>query len=180
MIKVEDHLGLVKSAVWLTNSAWKSHYTFEEVESTGFIYLIKASEKFDEAYGCKFSTFAIPVIKRGILNSIRDDKSVFIKRGEKLNISSLNTVIKDLETDVEVQDTLSDSIDYEDVIINNILVDKLLNRLTVRERRVVNLYYFDGITQVDISKSLNLSQAHISRILKESITKMRRVLNVAS
>ncbi|MBU3107178.1 sigma-70 family RNA polymerase sigma factor [Clostridium gasigenes] len=180
MIKVEEHLGLVRRAVNLTYGAWKLHYTFEEMESIGCLCLIEASNKFDESLGYKFSTFAIPIIKYGILRSIRDDKSIFCRRGERLKISSLNSIIKGLETEVELQSTLSDDIDYEEMIIDKLLVDKLLDRLNEKERKIINLYYFDRLSQAQISKALSISQAHISRILKQSIIKMRRVLNVAS
>lgn len=180
MIKVEEHLGLVRRAVNLTYEAWHLHYTFEEMESIGCLSLIDAADKFDESLGYKFSTFAIPIIKYGILRALRDDKSIFRRRGERLNSISLNTMVKGLETDVELQSTISDDVNFEEIIINNMLVSKLLNRLNERERKIVNLYYFDNLSQVQISKIMNISQVHTSRILKGSIIKMRRGLDVAS
>lgn len=180
MIKVEEHLGLVRKTVNLTYRAWYLHYTFEEIESIGFLGLIEAVDKFDSSLGYQFSTFAIPIIKYGILRSIRDDKSIFRRRGERLNITSLNTRVKEVNSNTELQETLSDDINYEEMIINNILIDELLDRLNERERKVINLYYFDNLSQVQISEIMKVSQVHISRILKQSITKMRRVLNVAS
>lgn len=180
MIKVEEHLGLVRRTVNLTYRAWHLNYTFEEIESIGCLSLIEAADKFDESLGYQFSTFAIPIIKYGILRSLRDDKSMFRRRGERLNITSLNTIVKGLDTNVELQNTLSDDVNFEEIIINNMLVTKLLDRLNEKERKIVNLYYFDNLSQVQISEIMNISQVHISRILKRSIIKMRRELDVAS
>lgn len=86
-----------------------------------------------------------------------------------------------LETRVwgEGEDTLllmeqiADKSETEDIWTENFTLLDGMERLTDRERRVLNLRYFDGKTQTEISSILNISQAQVSRLEKSAITKLR-------
>ena len=45
--------------------------------------------------------------------------------------------------------------------------------LDERERRVLHLRYFGGLSQTQIAKQVGLSQAHISRIIRDALAKLR-------
>lgn len=45
--------------------------------------------------------------------------------------------------------------------------------LDERERRVLHLRYFGGLSQTQIAKEVGLSQAHISRIIRDALVKLR-------
>ena len=86
-----------------------------------------------------------------------------------------------LETRVwgEGEDTLllmeqiADKSETEDIWTENFTLLDGMERLTDRERKVLNLRYFDGKTQTEISSILNISQAQVSRLEKSAITKLR-------
>lgn len=49
------------------------------------------------------------------------------------------------------------------------VVERLLAQLPPRERRIVYLRYFEGLTQAEIGERLDISQMHVSRLLARSL-----------
>ena len=54
-----------------------------------------------------------------------------------------------------------------------LLIERGLRRLARRERRIVELRYFGGLSQRRIATELGLSQVHVSRLLEQSLGKLR-------
>jgi RNA polymerase sigma-B factor len=52
-------------------------------------------------------------------------------------------------------------------------VDRLLSSLPERERTIVELRFFAGLTQSEIAERVGLSQMHISRLLTQSLGQLR-------
>jgi len=52
-----------------------------------------------------------------------------------------------------------------------------LKYLPEKEREVLELRYYQGKTQIEISKIVDISQAQVSRLEKNAIEKLRKVLN---
>lgn len=66
MINAEEHIGLVH----LVAKSYKSTLLdYEDIVGYGMLGLVKASRKFDETLGYKFSTYAILLIKGGNMQS---------------------------------------------------------------------------------------------------------------
>lgn len=68
---------------------------------------------------------------------------------------------------------ISTGIEEEEQVINKILVEDMLNKLTERERKVIVLRYFMSKTQREVAEIVGVSQVQISRIEKSSVEKMR-------
>lgn len=49
----------------------------------------------------------------------------------------------------------------------------LLAKLAPRERLIVKLRFFDGLTQAEIAERLGISQMHVSRLLSRSVAELR-------
>ena len=175
MINVEDHLGLARKVAYQFCRSSKTKYTYDEVESTAFLGLIEAANNFDESKGFKFSTYAIPVITGRIKRMYRDDKWYNIKRGVPHEIISLNSKISDTEN-VQIIDSLEDKENIEESIVNHLIVSKLLELLTERDKKIIYLYFYEQLSQSQISKIMNLSQVSVSRIIRASLNKMREEL----
>ncbi len=56
------------------------------------------------------------------------------------------------------------------------LVRRLLRTLPERERRIVELRFFEGRTQLEIGEQVGLSQVHVSRVLRSSLDRLQRAL----
>ena len=56
---------------------------------------------------------------------------------------------------------------------DTVLVEAGLDALDERERRIVELRFFDGLTQSEIAAQIGISQMHVSRLLRRSLQTMR-------
>ena len=53
-------------------------------------------------------------------------------------------------------------------------IDELLEALPARERRIVELRFFESMTQSEIAERVGVSQMHVSRLLTRSLERLRR------
>ncbi len=79
---VLDNLGLVHSVV---KRFCRKEQEKEDLFQVGVIGLMKAIERFDEAYQVQFSTYAVPLISGEIRRYLRDDGMVKVARSIKEN-----------------------------------------------------------------------------------------------
>ena len=49
-----------------------------------------------------------------------------------------------------------------------------LAALDDRERRILQLRFFEGLTQSQIAQQVGISQMHVSRLIRRSLEKMRQ------
>jgi RNA polymerase sigma-B factor len=73
----------------------------------------------------------------------------------------------DITIDIGAEDRGFERVDRHD------LLQRLLARLPQRERQVVQLHFFDGLTQDEIAGRLGVSQMCISRTLNRTLGRMR-------
>ncbi|SNY19294.1 RNA polymerase sigma factor, sigma-70 family [Orenia metallireducens] len=64
--------------------------------------------------------------------------------------------------------------DFEGDAIDLIMLKKALEQLPTRVRKIIILKYFEGKTQVEIGKKFGVSQAQISRLEKQALSKIRK------
>ncbi len=73
--------------------------------------------------------------------------------------------------------SLMESLGLEDTELlateNRAAVSDLLSRLSERERVVVYMRFFEGMTQMEIAGRLGISQMHVSRLLNKILEKLR-------
>lgn len=71
-------------------------------------------------------------------------------------------------------DRIASATDDHGEVENRALVRQLLSGLPVRERRIVYLRYFEGMTQDAIAERMGVSQMHVSRLLAKSLDQLAR------
>ena len=72
-----------------------------------------------------------------------------------------------------MEDTLGEhEAGYEEVE-HGVLVEAGLDALDERERAIVEMRFFDGLTQSEIAARIGISQMHVSRLLRRSLATMR-------
>jgi RNA polymerase sigma-B factor len=58
-------------------------------------------------------------------------------------------------------------------------VRELLAQLPERERRIVELRFFSGLSQSEIAEQVGVSQVHVSRLLRSSLAQLQRAMGDA-
>jgi RNA polymerase sigma-B factor len=61
-----------------------------------------------------------------------------------------------------------------DLIESRTDLNPLFAALPERERRILHLRFFDDMTQCEIGRQIGISQMHVSRLLKRTLTQLRR------
>jgi RNA polymerase sigma-B factor len=70
------------------------------------------------------------------------------------------------------------SVDNEiETMLDREEIRRLLEMLPPRERRIVTLRFFGGLTQSEISEQVGVSQMHVSRLLSHSLGRLRERVN---
>lgn len=62
----------------------------------------------------------------------------------------------------------------EDFYLSKISLGRAMKSLNDREKKIIYLRYYKGLSQTEIAEILDLSQMHISRLLNKSIDKLRK------
>ena len=74
-----------------------------------------------------------------------------------------------------LESILSDS-ESEDGFIEKISLRQAVRQLPERERQVISLRYYHGLTQANVARILSVSQVQISRIEKKALTRLRELM----
>ena len=105
-----------------------------------------------------------------------------MEAGQNIKILSLDApsytsdFIKSSKSDPSILDTLGSEA-KEDFMLSKETLKQALMKLSSRERRIIYLRFYGGLSQSEIAKRMNLSQMHISRILNISIKHLKRSLS---
>ncbi len=71
-------------------------------------------------------------------------------------------------------DGISDERSSDEIWLSSIALKDAVSKLGEREKNIIYLRYFDGKTQMEVSKEIGISQAQVSRLEKSAIKNMRK------
>lgn len=91
-------------------------------------------------------------------------------------ISLFEPVYHDGGDTLFVMDQVSDEKNGDSLWLENISLSEAIERLTEREKRIVNLRFFQGKTQTEVSTEIGISQAQVSRLEKSALRHMRKYM----
>lgn len=155
----------------------------DDLLQSGFMGLFKASLKFDEGYGYKFSTLASKYIEGEIKKEITNNTLIRLPN----KTYKILKMMEDHKTEEEIKNRLhisskmiKEAIAFKALTIfdettfmkDDTFKDMLLD-LNELERKVIILKYRHNLSQKDIGRLLNLGQPTISKIIKSSLKKMK-------
>lgn len=75
-----------------------------------------------------------------------------------------------------IMDQISDSKNREEHWIESISLNEALDKLDQRERKILNMRFFEGKTQMEVAQEIHISQAQVSRLEKNALKAMKNHL----
>lgn len=108
----------------------------------------------------------------------KDREDVVLALDSMAQPMSLNdTVYNDGGDCIFVLDKLKDETDESEIVTDKIATAQILDKLTEKERYIMERRYFNDKTQTELADELGVSQAQISRIEKSAIERLRRKMH---
>ncbi len=89
-------------------------------------------------------------------------------------ISLHEPLYADGEETVCVMDQVRDTKNTDDSWLEHIALREAMQRLTSREKHILNMRFFEGKTQMEVSTEVGISQAQISRLEKNALKQIKK------
>lgn len=186
----------------------------DDLYQLGCVGFLKAIEGFDENYGTRFSTYAVPKISGEIRRFLRDDGAVKVSRSIKEQAAKIKAARAELEQRIGREPSMSelsketgmspediafaetatgvaDSINREsgedgftlelvlgdfgaeEKMVEHVALRAAIEKLPPRERQVIALRYYHGMTQQNCARVMHVSQVQISRLERRAVDFLR-------
>lgn len=211
---VEDNSGLIWS---IAKRFFGRGVDPDDLYQLGCVGFLKAIDGFDESFGTRFSTYAVPKISGEIRRFLRDDGTVKVSRGIKEQSAHIRAARIALEQRIGREPNISELAaetgltaeeiafaevatgpaeslqresgddgfklelilgDYnaDDKMVEYVALHTAIEKLPPRERQVVALRYYHGMTQQDCARVMHVSQVQISRLERRAVDALRKMM----
>ena len=212
---VEENTGLIWS---VARRYFGRGVDAEDLYQLGCVGFLKAIEGFDESYGTRFSTYAVPKIAGEIRRFLRDDGAVKVSRGIKEQAAQIHAARTALEQRIGREPTITElsretGLSPEDIafaetatgpseslqretgedgftlelvlgdfgaeerMVEHVALRAVIEKLPDRERQVVALRYYHGMTQQSCARVMRISQVQVSRLERRAVEMLRKMLS---
>ena len=166
---IEAHLPLVRA---LAQRFARRGEQLDDLAQVGAVGLIKAVDRYDPVRGSSFTAYAVPTIVGEIRRHLRDAaQPVRVPRRQGEERVTVRSVPLDGDAPSSRDAVAERRLELGE---ERALIEAGLRALPRRQRRIVQLHYFGNVSQRGIASQLGLSQVHVSRLLHESLGKLRQ------
>lgn len=83
------------------------------------------------------------------------------------------TIYQNDGNEIFLVDKIASGRDENEELLNHIMIEKMMSKLTEMEREIIRLRYFENKTQTEIANIVGISQVQVSRMEKKILLKMR-------
>src|SRR6266540_3909420 len=175
---IEMNIGLAEAVSRRFGGRGERHDDLLQVALVG---LLKAVERFDPERGLAFSSFATPTQRSGRSPTIdeiaadtrlsSEDVLEALEAGRAIVAAPIENT--DREGSAGVIDRHGSVDAGREEVEQRMIVSQLLESLPEREREIVLLRFYDGLTQSQIAERFGVSQMQVSRILARTLDRLR-------
>ncbi|MBQ9686070.1 MAG: sigma-70 family RNA polymerase sigma factor [Oscillospiraceae bacterium] len=92
-------------------------------------------------------------------------------------VSLYDPIYSDGGESATVMDQIGDSRNTDEHWLEQIALEEAVKRLDSREKHILALRFYDGRTQMEVAKAVGISQAQVSRLEKNAISRIKKELN---
>ena len=89
-------------------------------------------------------------------------------------VSLFDPVYSDNGDSVYIMDKLCDTKNTDEAWLESIALNQAIAKLNPREKRIIMMRFYDGKTQMEVSREIDISQAQVSRLEKGALLKIRK------
>ena len=187
---IRENLRLVLSVIQRFSGRGEQ---MDDLFQVGCIGLIKAIDNFDLKHEVRFSTYAVPMIIGEVRRHLREEmgrephisdiaKAMGVKEEEiafaldaiQDPVSLFEPIYHDDGDAIYVMDQVKDEGTCDDDWLTHVALERGMEKLTDRERRILHLRFFKGRTQMEVAEEIGISQAQVSRLEKSALKHMRK------
>ena len=114
-----------------------------------------------------------------IADEIGIDKEMIVYAMDAIQspVSLYEPVYTDGGDPLYVMDQLSDKKNSEEHWVEDLSLGEAMQRLPDRERRIIDMRFFEGKTQTEVAEEIHISQAQVSRLEKSALKSMKHYLS---
>jgi len=91
-------------------------------------------------------------------------------------ISLFEPIYHDNGDAIYVMDQVKDEKSEDEVWLQEIMIKEAISKLNKRERHILNLRFYQGKTQMEVAEEIGISQAQVSRLEKNALRQMRKLI----
>ncbi len=88
-------------------------------------------------------------------------------------VSLFDPIYSDADDTASLIDQIKDTKNTTESLIESLSLQNALEKLSERERRIIDLRYFAQKTQVEVAREIGISQAQVSRLEKSALNSVR-------
>lgn len=107
---------------------------------------------------------------------VEKEEIVFALDAIQEPVSLFEPVYNDGSDAIFVMDQVKDDKNSEINWVENISLNEAMKKLNEREKYIIDLRFFQGKTQIEVAKEINISQAQVSRLEKSALKNMRKYM----
>src|SRR6478735_7639759 len=150
----------------------------DDLEQVAALGLVKAIDRFDLSREVRFTTFAVPTIAGEIKRHFRDRGWMIRVPRDVQELSARLTVTRDrLTRELGRSPTVQQLAKAAHAGVEQVhMLRSGLTHLPAREREILHLRFYEGLTQREIADRVGVSQMHVSRLIRRSIESLRKRL----
>lgn len=106
--------------------------------------------------------------------SMTEDEVIFALDAIQDPVSLYEPIYHDNGDAIYVMDQIRDTKASDAIWLDGIALSQGMDRLNEREQRILKLRFFEGKTQMEVSKEVGISQAQVSRLEKSALKHMQK------
>ncbi|MCI9016023.1 MAG: RNA polymerase sporulation sigma factor SigG [Clostridia bacterium] len=90
-------------------------------------------------------------------------------------LSLQEPVYNDGAENIYIMDQVKDTKNTDESWTDNITIEQAMKKLNDREKMIITKRFFDGRTQMEVADEIGISQAQVSRLEKDAITRIKKL-----
>jgi RNA polymerase sporulation-specific sigma factor len=150
---------------------------FDDIAQQIDLKLVEAIYDYDDAKDPSALRHLVSKTRNGIWNYYRKEMNYFDETKMTVSLDAL-VIRNEFGTKSSFYDFIDEDKNFnEDFILEKLVINEELAKLTPRQKEILLMCFVDDMTQYDIAEELNINQANVSRAKNRGIANIKNSIN---